>query len=80
MSDNQYLKVYTGNPLTIQLIIQRLEAIGINPIIKNENESGRLAGFGTPIPSFSEVFVHKNEQEQAEKVIKATHLEMEENN
>lgn len=77
MSETQYIKIYTGNTIIVQLIKQRLEDIGINPIIKDETESGRLAGFATAIPTFPEIFVHENELDKAVHVVEAVRSEME---
>ncbi|WP_299886383.1 DUF2007 domain-containing protein [uncultured Lacinutrix sp.] len=77
MTDSNYVKIYTGNAIVVQLIKQQLENIGINPIIKDETESGRLAGFATSIPSFPEVYVHENELDKAVPVVEAVRSEME---
>jgi len=75
--DSNYVKIYTGNTIVVQLIKQRLEDIGINPIIKDETESGRLAGFATAIPSFPEVYVHESELDKAVHIVEAVRGEME---
>ena len=77
MSETQYVKIYTGNTIIVQLIKQRLEDAGINPIIKDEAESGRLAGFASAIPSFSEILVHGNELDKAVHIVEAVRSKME---
>lgn len=79
MTDSNYIKIYTGNFIVVQLIKQRLENIGINPVIKDEKESGRLAGFGATLPGMPEVYVHKNELDQAVPVVEIVRAEMEVN-
>ncbi|AUC77072.1 MULTISPECIES: DUF2007 domain-containing protein [unclassified Olleya] len=70
-----YIKIFEGNFITVQLIKSRLEEIGINPVIKDENESGRLSGFaGARLP---EVFVHKSEEEKARPIIESIQNETE---
>jgi len=69
MSDSNYKNIYTGNIFIAQRIQQSLKEIGINVVIKDDNESGRLAGFGTISPAIQEVFVHKNEYEKAVIVV-----------
>ncbi len=76
MNDTNYTKIYTGNFIIVQQIFQRLEKIGINPIIKDESESGRLAGFGSSIPGQQEVFVHQNELDDAIPIIEEVRLAM----
>lgn len=46
--ESQYSKVYSGSFIVVQLITQNLEKEGITPIVKDETESARLAGFGIP--------------------------------
>ena len=41
-----YLCVFSGNDIDSLNIIESLKKIDIYPIIKNESESARLAGFG----------------------------------
>jgi len=76
MADTEYTKIYTGNFIIVQQIVLRLEKIGITPIIKDESESGRLAGFGPPIPGQQEVFVHQNELEKSVPIIEEVRLAM----
>ncbi|OIQ17004.1 DUF2007 domain-containing protein [Lacinutrix sp. MedPE-SW] len=78
--DSNYVKIYTGNTIIVQLIRQRLQDIGINPIIKDETESGRLAGFGTTLPGQPEVYVHESELDKAVRIVEAVRGEMEANN
>jgi hypothetical protein len=71
-----YTKIYTGNFILIRLMIERLEHIGITPIIKDESESGRLAGFGAPIQNQQELFVHNDELDKAVPIIQSALAEM----
>ena len=57
--ESNYIRIYTGSLVIVQLLIQKLEEVGITPVIKDESESGRLAGFGAAIPLAQEVFVHE---------------------
>lgn len=61
MDHFNYTKVYAGNFVIAQRIISELQAIGINPIVKDETESGRLAGFGASISGFQEIYVSNEE-------------------
>ena len=71
MSDSNYKKIYSGNIFITQQIKQSLNEIGIEPIVKDNTESGRLAGFGTPSIGIQEVFVHENEYEKSLEIIKS---------
>ncbi len=69
--ETEYIKIYTGDFLTSQRIQQRLEDIGINAVVKNEDESARLAGFANPVPSLQDIYVHETELEKAKTVVDA---------
>ncbi|AUC81867.1 putative signal transducing protein [Lacinutrix sp. Bg11-31] len=77
MTDSEYIKIYTGGTIIVQVIKQRLEDEGINPIIKDETESGRLAGFGTAYVGQAEIYVHESETDVATRIVEAVRGEME---
>jgi hypothetical protein len=72
-----YIKIFTGNFILVQLMKQRLENININPVIKDESESGRLAGFGASMVGQQEIYVHENELDEAVKIIESVRTETE---
>lgn len=74
--ETEYIKIYTGDFLTSQRIQQRLEDIGINAVVKNEDESARLAGFANPLPSLQDIYVHETELEKAKTVVDAIKSEI----
>jgi len=67
-----YVKIYAGNFIIIQRICKTLEDNGIIPVIKDETESARLAGFGTTTYGHQELFVHENEEEKAIEIVART--------
>lgn len=67
--ESEYIKIFTGDFLISQRIQQRLEEIGINAIVKNEDESARLAGFANPVPNLQDIYVHKSELDKAYEII-----------
>lgn len=69
MSSN-YIKIFSGSAIDVRLIASKLHDIGIEAIIKDEAESGRLAGFAAAVASEQDLLVHKDEKAKAEKVIK----------
>ncbi|WP_435133200.1 DUF2007 domain-containing protein [Formosa sp. A9] len=71
MEDSDYIKIYTGSFIITQRIVDQLEAVGINAIVKDESESARLAGFGASIQGEQEVFVTKEEEAAAQDIINA---------
>jgi len=76
MSDSNYIKVFTGNFIVVQRISDKLNAIGINPVIKDETESGRLAGFGASIQGLQEIYVHEEELDQAVEVVESINSQL----
>ena len=75
--ETDYIKVYTGSMVVVQLLIDKLQEIGISPIIKDEMESGRLAGFGASIPFQQELYVHQDEIDKTVPVVQAALAEIE---
>ena len=75
--ESHYIKIFTGSFIVVQRIISKLEDIGISPIIKDETESGRLAGFGPPIPGQQEMFVHEDELDKATPIVQTALADME---
>ena len=76
MEESNYVKVYTGNFIVAQLIVDKLEAIGINPIVKDESESGRLAGFGTYNQGTQEIYVNNDEIDAAVPIVEIVTAEL----
>ena len=77
MSDNTYTKIFSGSFIIVQLALDRLKGAGINAIIKDESESGRLAGFGGTIYGLQDIYVHKDELEKTTAIIESLNLELE---
>ena len=77
MSDSEYVKIYTGNYIIVQMMKERLEDIGISPVVKDETESGRLAGFAAALHGQPEIYVHEKELGEAVKIVESVREEME---
>ena len=77
MTDSNYIKIFSGSFIVVQLVKDRLESAGINPIIKDESESGRLAGFGSSIQGFQELYVSNEELDHAIPIVAAVKEELE---
>ncbi|WP_203256958.1 putative signal transducing protein [Hyunsoonleella ulvae] len=67
---SNYIKVFEGSFIEVQRIFQSLETENICAIIKDEAESGRLAGFGGALQGFQEIHVHKDELKRVTPIIK----------
>ena len=66
---NKHVRILTSSAIIVQGAAQILKEQGIIPLIKNINESGRLAGFGT-LPEEVELHVLESEVEAALELIK----------
>lgn len=66
---SNYIKVFSGNFSEVQRVFKTLQNQNICAIIKDEAESGRLAGFASSILGFQEIHVHKDELERATPLI-----------
>lgn len=77
MTYSNYTKVFTGSSIVVQRLNIELQNINITPVIKDETESARLAGFGGGIiPGFQEVYVHNDELEKALTIVEAFNSEL----
>ncbi|TLP81642.1 putative signal transducing protein [Maribacter sp. ACAM166] len=63
--DSNYTKVFGGNSIKAHRVELTLRDNAIEPIVKDERESARLAGFGSPLSDLIEIFVHKDEELKA---------------
>ena len=64
-----YIKLYQGSFIVVQIMRRHLENQDIKPIIKDESESARLAGFGVSDIGIQQLFVHESEVPNATKMI-----------
>nr|WP_321236471.1 DUF2007 domain-containing protein [uncultured Psychroserpens sp.] len=76
MSDTTYNKIFSGSFIIVQLAMDRLSSAGINAIIKDESESGRLGGFGAAIQGYQELYVSDEELEQAQAIIESVNEDL----
>lgn len=77
MSETEYTKVYYGNFILATRLKDELERVGIVPIIKDEGESQRLAGYGSMNQGYQEVYVHNDELDKAIIIVNRIKTEME---
>lgn len=73
---DDYVKIFSGSFIIVQLVLDRLKGAGINAIVKDESESGRLAGFGSAIQGFQELYVYKDEVEYAIPIVEEVNSDL----
>ncbi len=76
MSDSEYIKVFGGNFILVTRVKNELENAGIIPIVKDEGESQRLAGYGSLNQGFQELYVHEDEADTALEIVSRIEGEM----
>ncbi|WP_435261891.1 putative signal transducing protein [Tenacibaculum sp. nBUS_03] len=64
----EHVSIFTGSAILVNRLAQLLNAIKIPSIIKNERESGRLAGFGTTGDAV-ELHIFNTDIEASKKII-----------
>ena len=69
--DTKYVRIYTGPETNVQYLQELLGDENINTRVRNDFESGRLAGFGAT-PDMVLLFVPENQAEAAFKIAKET--------
>ena len=67
-----YTKLYQGSFIVVEMMRINLENQGINPLIKDESESVRLAGFDISNIGIQQLIVHDSEVLNATKIINVT--------
>lgn len=66
-----YKKIFSGDALLVKRLVSKLHELGIEPVVKDEAESARLAGFASSMLGQVDLYVHKDEAEKALKVVSA---------
>ncbi|MAM27546.1 MAG: hypothetical protein CMC13_00840 [Flavobacteriaceae bacterium] len=71
MSENleETTRIYTGPMMIAQGLRARLNELGIEPIIKDDHQSGITSGFAIGVPGQVRVFIRKDELPAAQSTI-----------
>ncbi len=67
---SDYVKVFSGNSMEVQRISNELKYQGIKVLMKDESESARLAGFGSPSPGQQDLYVLREQADRATSVVR----------
>ena len=70
MSYPTYLHLFSGSSIEVLALSNALAEKNITPVVKDESESARLAGFGQTAPMLQRVFVHEDEYDNAKTILK----------
>ena len=68
-----YIQIFKGSSIEVMVIVDALDPLGIVPLIKDPSSSARLSGFGI-LDTQQTLWVHKDEEQQADEVLNALDL------
>ena len=63
------VKAYTGTELTAMLLKTELENAGIASVIRNDFQSGIIAGFSGGVPSAIDLYIQESDRDEATDII-----------
>ena len=63
------VRIYTGTVVTVCLLRDDLEVIGVTSLIQNDFISGVTSGFSGGSPTAIDLFIHEHDLETAKPVI-----------
>ena len=66
--NDNIIRIYTGTELTVNLLKDELEKVGISGIIQNDFESGTSAGIAGN-PSAIDLFIQESDLKKAKPVL-----------
>lgn len=66
---NKQQSIFVGGSIEANAITIKLEAAGIQTLVKSRSDSARLAGFAPAIPDETEVFVSESDLERAKAIL-----------
>ncbi len=76
MTDSNYIKVFSGTFIIVQLAVERLENVGINAVIKEESGLGQHSGFSSASSGYQELYISTEELDKAIPIIEAMRTEL----
>ena len=68
---DELIHVFTGSDVMVERLKADLEANGIGVLVRNDFQSGVMAGFGGGVPSAVDIFVASADAEKAVEIIEA---------
>lgn len=62
-------RIFTGSAIEAQPLINALNEIDINPIIRDDHQSGIMSGFATGVPGQVRMYIRNEELTIAQSII-----------
>tara|TARA_R110000787_G_scaffold84610_1_gene181223 strand:- start:8420 stop:8662 length:243 start_codon:yes stop_codon:yes gene_type:complete len=68
-NDEKTTRIYTGSAIEAQPLINSLNELDINPIIRDDHQSGILSGFAAGVPGQIRMYIRNEEIAIAKSVL-----------
>lgn len=65
----QTVRIYTGPSMIANGLVARLNEVNIQPIIKNDHQSGITGGFAIGVPNQVRLFIRQEELDVSKEII-----------
>ena len=75
--DEKTTRIYTGSAIEAQPLINSLNELDINPIIRDDHQSGILSGFAAGVPGQVRMYIRNEEITLAKDVLNAFEITLE---
>ena len=69
MEEGPIIRVYSGSEITALLLKEELEQAGVMSMIKNDFQSGVIAGFAGGVPSDVDLYIEESDLAKAEPIV-----------
>jgi hypothetical protein len=76
--ESNYTKLYSGNFITVRLLVARLRDVDIEPITKDDLQLGLSAMLVDNYDGIMDLYVHKDEVDVALPIVKSVLAKMDE--
>ncbi|MDG1330289.1 MAG: DUF2007 domain-containing protein [Flavobacteriaceae bacterium] len=68
-NDKKTTRIFTGSIIEAQPLINSLNELGINPIIRDDHQSGVLSGFVAGVPGQIRMYIRNEEKIIAKAIL-----------
>lgn len=69
MDQEKLIRIYSGTEVTVLLLKEELEQVGVMSMMKNDFQSGVTAGFSGGVPSDVDLYIEEKDLSKAEPVL-----------
>ena len=76
--DEKTTRIYTGSAIEAQPLINGLNELDINPIIRDDHQSGILSGFAAGVPGQIRLYIRNEEVALAKSLLDSFGINTEE--